>query len=207
MFAKILRPVLAAAGMLLDRAHIESLAAAALADTDLSPEQRAIWSLAAFATDSVNQRDRLAGHGDELLSLFDGPSGSAFLDAFERGSDDEQVALAAGVFSVLAPSAAPYVELKSGRVRPEYRLSEAANGMLKRLGGLAVPAATCQSRRSAIIMAICGPLPQVSCRATRPTRGLTGTAYCSFSGMAISRRRRPGPTLSYQSALESWRRC
>ena len=142
MFAKILRPVLAAAGTLLDRAHIESLAAAALADTDLSPEQRAIWSLAAFATDSVNQRDRLAGHGDELLSLFDGPSGSAFLDAFERGSDDEQVALAAGVFSVLAPSAAPYVELKSGRVRPEYRLSEAANGMLKRLGGLAVPAAT-----------------------------------------------------------------
>lgn len=142
MFAKILRPVLAAAGTLLDRAHLASLAAAALAETDLTPEQRAIWSLVAFATDPLNQRDRLAGHGDWLLSLFDGHSGTAFLDAFERGTDDEQVALAAGVFSVLAPTAAPYVELRSGRVRPEYRLSEAANGMLKRLGAIAAPAAT-----------------------------------------------------------------
>lgn len=142
MFAKILRPVLAAAGTQLDRAEIARLAAVALADPNLSAEQRAIWSLTAFGTDPINQGDKLAGHGDWLLALFDGPSESAFLDAFGRGSDAEQVALAAGVFSALAPNAEPYVEMKSGHGRQEYRLSGAANNMLNRLGAVATPAAT-----------------------------------------------------------------
>lgn len=142
MFAKILRPVLAAAGARLDRAEIARLADAALLLPGLSDEQRATWSLAAFACAPLDHPNALVGLGEPLLALFDGSSGSVFLDAFGVGSDAERAAVAAGVFTAIAPHVAPYIELKNGRVKLEYRLSEAGNVMLKRLGALAAPAAT-----------------------------------------------------------------
>jgi hypothetical protein len=142
MFVEPLRTLLAAAGKLLDRPSRSRLAAAALADPAVTGKQRAIWSLVAFAADPKGQQDRLTGHAEEdFLDLFDTISGTGLLDTQSLGDATERVALAAAVFAAISPLAQPYVEIGRGRGRQDHRLSDAANGMLKRLGAAAEPVA------------------------------------------------------------------
>ncbi len=143
MYVEPLRTLVAAAGALLDRPTRARLSTAALADAAVEGKQRAIWSLVAFAADPLHQQDKLRGHAEEdLLDLFDSISGTGLLDAQGLGTDAEQVALAAAIFTTLAPLAQPYVEMGRGRGRQDHRLSDAANAMLKRLGSATHPSAS-----------------------------------------------------------------
>ncbi|HEX8574566.1 MAG TPA: hypothetical protein VF759_17630 [Allosphingosinicella sp.] len=138
-----LRTLIAVAAKHLDRAALAGIAAAALAGSALPAKQRAIWGLTLFALDPLGGRDPLSGNDDaDLLALCDGISGTRLIDVFPRGSGVEQVAIAAGMFALVAPHAEPYVERRSGRVLQSHRQSDAGNAFLNRLAALATPDAT-----------------------------------------------------------------
>lgn len=141
--ADTLRNLIAAAAKHLERPALAAFARSALADPALPAKQRAIWGLTLLAIDPLRDANPLLGQDNaEVLALFDGFSGTGFIDVFPQGSDAEQVTIASTLFTLIAPHAEPYVERRNGRVLHAHRRSDAGNAFLKRLGVLATPHAS-----------------------------------------------------------------
>lgn len=141
--ADTLRTLIAAAAKHLERPALAAFARSALADPALPAKQRAIWGLTLLAIDPLRDANPLLGQDNaEVRALFDGFSGTGFIDVFPQGSDAEQVTIASTLFTLIAPHAEPYVERRNGRVLHAHRLSDAGNAFLKRLGALATPHAS-----------------------------------------------------------------
>jgi hypothetical protein len=143
MLPSVLRTLVTAGARLVDQPTMLRLAAAALANADVKDKQRAIWAVVAFTTDPFHQQGQLEGLVDEYLhELFEEHFHGGLIHAFAPGTDAEQAMISATMFEMLAPHAEPQVERRSGPVTKAHRLSDAANGALKRLGDSSNVAAT-----------------------------------------------------------------
>lgn len=143
MYPDILRALLASAAPRMERSDMARLAADALANDSVTGKQRAIWSIAAFATDPLHQQGKLTGHADaDLHELFNERYYGGLVVAFRSGTDAEQSAIASAIFRLVAPVVDPHVERRRGPVMDNHRLNETANGTLNRLAASSDQSAT-----------------------------------------------------------------
>lgn len=143
MCPDILRALLASAAPRMERSKMARLAADALVNNSVTGKQRAMWSVAAFATDPLHQGDKLTGHAEaDLLELFNERYFGGLVAAFPPGTDAEQAAVSSAIFSLVAPRVAPHVERRRGPVPDDCRLNETANSTLNRLAASSDPSAT-----------------------------------------------------------------